>query len=204
MGVAVLGGKPFRIDPDSVKWSFDVRAMKTDCIGGKVIQVLGVRMQSMMITGSYGEDKKNLQPSWVLADAFLKQIKEWGRTQAQYPPPPPLRFTYPPLGWDFGVSVLGLESDQRGAVHHTPANFSYKYTLELFIHTDNTNLSKVAEDAYIARLTEGIGWKQTKYNGPASNQSVLDQAGGDVYDYLAKQFQERISGGKPAPVGASE
>ena len=191
MGVATLGGHTFRVDPTSVSWDFSVTAVDIPAVGGKIVQVLGAKLNDMVVTGSFGVG------GWREQEAFLEKMKamassQFGMTSGLVTNGEPLRFQYPPKGWDFLV-YLTQYADPRGGrrsvtldpkTEHAP-----QWQLTLTIIEDNAGLTKVATDAYIARLAEGVGWKQTKFNGPMTAQEVEEtMQGRTIEQYLAEQF----------------
>lgn len=190
MGVATLGDHTFRLDPTTVEWDYDVRANDTPCIGGKVVQVFAARLGDMRVGGSFS--------SWEEQADFLAKIKGWTKEMAQRETIPPVRFLYPPKGWDFLVYISGM-SDPAGrrSVTWDNANFVPKFVLSLFIVEDNTGITRVAMDAYIKRLSAGLGWKQSKFNGPLDFQEVDDLVKGSGYGNV----QEYISSYFPMPAG---
>ena len=193
--VATLGSWRVRIDPTQVAWDFSVKASVTPTVGGRVVQVYGVRLGTMRVTGTVGK------AGWREANRLLAQIKAWGDAQSKALHPAPLRFRYPPKRWDFAVFVTAMhapDAPDGSAVLHANAVIAPKFTLELFIVEDNTKLATVAMDVWISRLAEGVGWKQTAYNGPLTQAQVddlLQRAGyaGDLDGYLKARLKERIT-----------
>lgn len=163
MGVATLGGWQFRIDPTSIQWSYNVKVKDSASVGGKVIQIFGTSVSDMTVEGSFGVG------GWQEQERFLQMMLELAKDQvaeARNPSKEPLRFIYPPKGWDFKVMLKAYTSpDGPRSVRLSPTNFNPKWKLTLFIVEDNADLKRVATNAYIARLTKGIGWRQSEYNG---------------------------------------
>jgi hypothetical protein len=132
--------------------------------------------------------------SWRLAEDFTLEIR---RLMVQSSPPPtakgtyqrptPMRFYYPARGWDFQVFVKSVQDDRGGnAVSHQTGKFSYGYVLTLVPVGDNT-LQLAGKDAAklqlmkdkavstaIARISDGMGWKQTKFNSPDQTETIQD------------------------------
>jgi hypothetical protein len=172
MGTAVFAGRTFRIDPDTISWSFKSKTADWPTLGGKVVQVFGTKISDMTVNGSFGVG------GWQQQLEFLQQMKDIGSEQAKRGRTPrslapPFHFTYPPRNWDFMVYLKSYTSpDGPRAVVQSPANFSPKWRLTFFIVEDNSGLRRVAQDVYIARLAKGIGWQQTIFNGPMSLDEV--------------------------------
>lgn len=130
------------------------------------------------------KDDEHEGRSWRLAQRFASRIRylmEWQARDA-------LRhdkmhktaiFSYPPHGWKFRVYVRDLVDPDGGAVQMRTGKFSHGYQLLLFIVADESTsllvagahngvLNKARQTAineYIARISEGIGWKPSMYNG---------------------------------------
>lgn len=92
--------------------------------------------------------------------------------------------------WQFKVLIKSIvDSDGSGAaVTHSTGKYSYGYQLTLFIVEAQTDIiKKIATDAYIARISNGLGWKQSKFNGPltgAQAAAFIQAHGGSVTAYL--------------------
>lgn len=226
MGSATLGGVRFRIDPSQVSWSYEANVAVTPTVGGRVVQVTGVTLGDMTIRGLFGQDRVNRKESWQLAEDFAVAIgklvdKQSARpTMAQLtgtdptPMHPTLRFLYndeasptrrglPVHDWDFNVYVKGLRDvDGNATISHTTGKYSYGYTLTLFIVQDNTGkLAQVTQNAFIDRLSKGLGWKRGPYNGlmtAADLASYLQGKGAaDIHSYVLQQYQSSTTGTVP-------
>jgi hypothetical protein len=192
VGTATLGypGGPsiaFRIDPDSIDWQWDVLTNVVETIGGRVIQVIGARLHDMTVQGSLGQEHSNPSggQSWQLAQQFIATVTAIMEAQSadanqQTQMHPPAVFTYPPKGWRFNVYVTHLtDPDGDASVILKPGKVNQQYELRLFIVQDgspslvkagttNGVLSQKANDAiaaYMARISDGIGWHYTAYTG---------------------------------------
>lgn len=103
----------------------------------------------------------------------------------------PLTFSYldGTHNWQFKVLIKDCsDADGNGSVHHKIGKFSYGYKLTLFVVEAQTDvIKKVATDSYISRISQGLGWKQTKYNGPVSAAEAtafIQSHGGSVTAFL--------------------
>lgn len=226
MSSASLGGLTFRIDPSQVSWSYNANVSVTPTVGGRVVQVLGVTLGDMVIRGLYGQDRANRRESWQLAEDFATSIARLVDTQSARPTVaqltgtdptpmnPPLRFLYsdqdsptraglPVHDWDFNVYIKSLRDlNGQSTVEHTTGKYSYGYTLTLFIVQDNTGtLAQVAKNAFIDRLSNGLGWKRSTYNGimTANDLASYLQTNGaaDIHTYVLQQYQSASAGTAP-------
>jgi len=188
MGVATLGPHTFRLDPHLVSWDFSISSKEIQTIGGKVVQILGARLGDMTVAGSFGVG------GWQEQARFLEEMKALGADQVatqriSNSTATPTRFTYPPLGWDFLVYLT--EFSQPGAGNSVGLDnkiVAPQWQLTLFIVSDNAGLRQIAADVYLSRLVEGIGWKQTPYNGPMTFADVNTAMGGKSdNEYIAER-----------------
>lgn len=186
MGLATFDGVPFRLDPTSASWDFSIKTNVINTVGGRVVQVIGVDLGDMTVVGTFGVG------GWREQAAFLDRMKQIGERQVNNPTAPPMRFLYPPKGWDFLVYLRAYTqptSPMGSSVYVANEEIAPQWALTLFMVEDNTGLKQVAQDSYIARIAAGLGWQQTKYNGPLTTQEVESTLGGlSITDYLAKQF----------------
>lgn len=192
MGTATLGYPggaqvAFRIDPDAIDWTWEVLTGVTDTIGGRVVQVIGARLSDFTVEGSFGYDRADRAggQSWQLAEKMMHQVAAMMEAQSadsnqQGKMHPPAVFNYPPRGWRFLCYVKSLtDPDGSTSLVMRPGKYSHRYTLSLFIVQDaSTALVKAgttngvfsqkaydAVQAYVARVSDGIGWHYTQYNG---------------------------------------
>jgi hypothetical protein len=201
MGVATLDGIPFRIDPDEVTWPFKMKVVDHKTLGGKVIQVLGTVFGDMAVTGvfGHGDPAQGDTSGWEEQERFRVRLKTFTREVAADREPTPIRFRYPPRDWDFQVYVKAL-SDPIVLDNET---INPRYTLTLFVVTDNSGaVERGIQDLYVSRLMQGIGWKQTSYNGPSQDEvdALLTSAGAaDPIAYVRAQFAAAAAGQNDNP-----
>jgi hypothetical protein len=230
MSSASLGGLVFRIDPSQVSWAYDVNVAVTPTVGGRVVQVHGVTMGDMTIRGLFGQDRANKKESWELAEQFVVDIGKLVDRQSAIPTSaqlngtdptpmhPTLRFLYndansptrrglPAHNWDFNVYVKGLQDlDGKGTLSHSTGKFSYGYSLTLFIVQDNTGtLAQVAKNAFIDRISNGLGWKRSSYNGLMNTNDLTSYLQGkgtpDIHSYVLQKYQQGTTGSAPTTTG---
>lgn len=189
MGLATFNGRAFRIDPTTVSWEFQLRVNVVDTVGGRVVQVYGSGTGDMNITGQFGVG------GWQEQTAFLEQMKALADAQAAKGAIinqgfEPVRFTYAPKGWDFLVYLKDFIAPDVGtSVGYDNRIINPKWNLTLLVVENNLGLSKAAQDAFIARISAGIGWQQTKFNGPMDASTVQDTlAGQSITQFLDASF----------------
>ena len=190
MGMATLNDHRFRLDPMSISWSYAIKAKDFKAVGGKVVQVYGANIKSMTIRGSFGVG------GWQEQAQFLDKMKALASSQigattslTSTPDPKPLRFQYPPNGWDFLVYLTDFKQEGAGtSVFLSDQVVAPGWVLVFSIIEDNAGLRTVAMDSYLSRIAQGLGWKQTDYNGPMTQAEMMDLVGGNVGTYLTNYF----------------
>jgi hypothetical protein len=195
----------FRINPSSIDWGFDIHTSVTPTVGGRVVQITGATLRDVTITGYLGENRRagsarsgdHLGASWRLHEAFIAQCRAIMEHQSRDSTTPgrmhePAVFNYPPHGWRWSVYLTEVSDiDGQASIEHRTGKFSHGYQLRLFIVQVGSDslvqagASKNAIDAaqekaissYIARISEGIGWRQTEYNGGLAEDSTETDKG---------------------------
>jgi hypothetical protein len=158
-----------------------------ETIGGRVIQVLGARLEDLTVQGSLGQDHadKTSGESWQQAQAFLATVtaimeQQSADSNAQATMHPPAVFSYPPKGWRWNVYVKSLmDPDGGNSVILAPGRVNQQYALTLFIVNEGAELvaagstetgtlaqqSQAAITQFMARISDGVGWSANKYTG---------------------------------------
>lgn len=224
-GIASLGGVSFRVNPSQITVDYSVDTCVINTVGGRVVQVYGTTLGDMTVQGLYGEDRTTPQESWQIAEAFQNRIAELINQQGARPSIaqlsgtdptpmlPPLRFTYsdPKHTWDYNVYIKAFKdiNNPEATIEHVTGKYSYGYSLTLFIVQDNTGqLAKVAQDQFISRLSDGLGWQRTSYNGQmtvADLQNYLTQNSpdGTIHGLILQEFNQASQGQLPTAGAAT-
>jgi hypothetical protein len=128
---------------------------------------------------------------------------------------PPAVFTYPPRNWKFHVYLKDFKDPQGGTSTFSAGRFAHEYELTLFVVQEGTQALKkagsmdgkidearqAAINSYIGRLSDGIGWKPTMYQGNFNDyyggQGLGDyndnsSTGGTDYDVPKQQVEDVI------------
>lgn len=195
MGQARLGSYSFRIDPRSVQWRYSVNTNVTETVGGKVIQVFGANVESMTIEGSVGRGGKDEYRSMMRAIIAM--------AEAQAGSGGPVRFSYPPKGWEFDVYITALTDSDGATFTESFSKFHYTFTITLMIAEENAGLKKVAESAYLQRLAKGIGWIPSEYQGPDGPAEALAIAQEAGFAPSPEEDEDEPDGPQNAPAGDS-
>lgn len=165
MSEAIFCGQPFRLDPESVRVGYRMKTARVQTIGGEVVQVLGTTHDTLSISGSFGKG------GFVEQRAFLKRMYAIAFYQADSTPGT-FRFTWVEKGWDFAIALESYTNpDGPHSVEVNQRIINPKWTLGLYVLDDGGALLTPAgsgADSFIQRLSTGIGWHQTDFNGPDS------------------------------------
>jgi hypothetical protein len=220
-GPATIDGWPFDIDPSTVELPMSAKVQKYRTIGGFVVQVYGTTWGDLTVSGQFGTGGKQFGSGWRAQQAFLDRMVQIAGNQAiqraptmtgqNFTPSQPFQFTYPLLGWKFLCYLKAYTSpDGPMAVHVENANINPKWTLTLFIVTDNGTLShSAAIQSYLQRLAPGLGYmwddkakkgqdpwqgyQQDQYNSPLTNadlQGYINDPKGTGHDVVAPKNQK--------------
>ncbi len=142
-----------------------------------------------------GNDGEHAGVSWKLAVDFFRHVQAMQMLQSAGSNTPgsssgsanngfflkPATFVYAPKGLRFQCYIKSIQDpdgDGSAGVVHKVGRANYRYVLTLFPVQDSGNLVQAgtsngaldqakakAVDAYIQRISQGIGWKFTAYNG---------------------------------------
>jgi hypothetical protein len=197
-GPATIDGWQFRIDPSSVQLPIRAKVQKYRTIGGFVVQVYGTTWGDLTLTGQFGDVGQG--GGWPGQVAFMNKMVQVAGDQAmqrqpQFPgqnfsPAQPFRFNWPLLGWDFMCYLKSYTSDDGDfAVHMENTNINPKWTLTLFVVTDNNGkIGELTQSAYLQRLAPGLGvmWDSTteQYQGYQMDQYNAPLTGTDLQTYI--------------------
>ena len=200
---ASIDGWTFTIDPTSVQLPMRAKMQKFRTVGGFVVQVYGTTWGDLTISGQFGGVHGSFGTGgWELQERFLGKMMQIAQDQAiqrqarsgtgqNFSPAQPFLFRYPLLGWEFYCYLKGYTSpDGPMAVHLENTNINPKWTLTLFIVTDNNNSLKIAKGAYLQRLAPGLGvmWdsapNQEKYTGYSDDKYNSPLGSEDVQNYV--------------------
>jgi hypothetical protein len=194
----------FRINPSSIDWGFDIHTAVTPTVGGRVVQITGATLRDVTVTGYLGENRRagtaakgqdHPGASWRLHEAFIKTCREVMEYQSRDSRTPgkmhaPAVFNYPAHNWRWQVYLTEVaDADGQASVEHRTGKYNHGYALKLFIVQAGSDslvkagTSKNAIDAaqekaissYIARISEGIGWRQSEYNGGIADETDTDK-----------------------------
>ena len=164
-----VGQFDFRVDPNSCKWSYNIRTHEDETYGGKVIQILGIDIGLMQIVGEFGDGGFPEQERMVV---YVRNCMTALKKQHT-------RFVFPFKGWDMQGWFTGYPKYYLDRTTVSPA-----FTVPFFVAVENGALTKIAMNEALKKVQIGIGWDDSeKYSAPPSSDSQVTQAA------LDKNFQ---------------
>ena len=168
-----VGTLRFRSNPKEFNWSYTLNKRIDQTYGGRVIQLLGTRIDDFTFTADCGSGR------WEYMNKVAKfmrdvMVKQRGGV--------PATFEYTTRGWKFNAYVASIPF--ADAVEEVLRQFD----VSLKVQEDVSGvMSQNTLSAELRRLKDGIGFRRSRYNDPlfGSNQ-------GDVNDSEAFQagFQQ--------------
>jgi hypothetical protein len=153
-------------------------------------------------TRGRGTNGEHAGVSWKMAVDFFQYVQGMQQLQAAGANTPgssnsgrfflkPATFVYSPKGLRFQCyikSITDPAGDGTAGVVHKVGRSNYQYVLTLFPVQDSGELVKAgtsngaldsakakAVDAYISRISQGIGWKFTAYNGGSTPSAAWEK-----------------------------
>lgn len=187
-----LAGQPMRVNPDEMRWNFKMKIADQAAVSGKVVQILGVTMSDITLRGVFSRDRSmGDRDATDAAERFRQRMKKIASRSMVDSTAPPVRLTYPPRGWDFDVYIKSVSP-----VDLTIGEFAPRWELTLFPVGEGANkVVRGIKDLYIKRMMDGIGWKQTSYNGPMTQALVDETLGGrSIEQYFSESMGEAFIG----------
>lgn len=168
---ASLNGIPMRLNPTGVDISYTVKTSETPTLGGMVVQVYGMEMADLVVTGTFGVGGYAEQLDFLQR---MLRIAGYQANQNFSSAGGPVSFLYPNRGYNFLVYLKDFDSASGMAIDYENTNIAPDWRLTLFVDNDNTGggYAKVAADAYIQRLSNGLGYKLSAFNGNLSTNDI--------------------------------
>ncbi|AEQ21030.1 conserved hypothetical protein [Rhodococcus phage E3] len=154
MGIASIthGDKVFRFrtDPNSIRWTYTVNTKVDETYGGRVIQILSVKVENLTVTADCG------MGGWPYMMEVATQFRDLLVNQRGGAP---AVFSYAPRGYKLGCYATAMPfKDAWDAV-------AREFTMTFKVQEDISGLvTSSSMSAELARLKEGIGFERNGYN----------------------------------------
>lgn len=143
----------FRVDPNSVRYTYNLNTKVEATYGGQVVQILSVNLGDLIVQADSGAGR------WE----YFQQLTQFCRDLMFYQKDTgePATVIYPLKGWELKVYLVSLPySDSVG-------NVKYPFTLRFRIQEDVSGV--VSSDSMTSELNkvrDGIGYERNDYNYP--------------------------------------
>ncbi len=153
----------FRSNPKEFNWSYTLTKRIDQTYGGRVIQLLGTRIEDFSFKADCGAGRWDYmnKVAMFMRDIMIRQ--RGGK---------PATFEYTTRGWKFNAYVVSIPF--ADAVEEVLREFE----VGLRVQEDVSGLmSKNTLGAELRRLQDGIGFRRSKYNDPLypENQNGIPQ-----------------------------
>lgn len=155
----------FRVNPKEFNWSYTLNKRIDQTYGGRVIQLLGTRIDDFTFKADSGALR--LGGGWPYANRVAKFMRDVMVAQRGGLP---ATFEYTTRGWKFNAYVVSVPF--ADAVEEVLREFE----IGLKVQEDVSGLmSRNTLQAELRRLQDGMGFTRSKYNDPrlGQNQSLI-------------------------------
>jgi len=147
----------FRCNPKEFNWSYTLNKRIDQTYGGRVIQLLGTRIDDFTFKADSGLGR------WGYLNQVAKFMRDVMITQRNGIP---ATFEYTTRGWKFNAYVVSVPF--ADAVEEVLREFE----IGLKVQEDVSGLmSRNTLQAELRRLQDGIGFRRSKYNDPTYGQN---------------------------------
>jgi hypothetical protein len=161
MSIATLDGYAFPFNPNSVSWGYKLNVSSTETLGGRVVQILSARIESLDWQGHAGSRAALLALFERVGQIMEKHISSER----------PVRLVVPSKRWVLDVFVKSMP-----AVGWDIRAVSYPYKLSFEVDEDFGTVSRTVISKELKRLAEGIGYDPSWHGGQVmgTTQDFLD------------------------------
>lgn len=167
-GVASLthGGRTFRFrtNPNEFKWTYTLNKRIDQTYGGRVVQLLGTKIDDFVLKADAGRG------GWDYVNRFSSYLRDIMVNQRNGSP---ATFEYTTRGWKLNAYIVSVPF--ADAVTEVLREFE----ITMKVQEDVSGLiSKNSLDGELRALSNGIGFRRSRYNDPLlANQQMVDIVG---------------------------
>lgn len=173
------GALRFRANPKEFNWSYTLNKRIDQTYGGRVIQLLGTRIDDFTFKADSGLGR------WAYANRVAKFMRDVMVAQRSGVP---ATFEYTTRGWRFNAFVVSVPF--ADAVEEVLREFE----VGLKVQEDVSGLmSRNTLQAELRRLQDGIGFTRNQYNDPMYGQNREMVADSETFGL--EQVGDAVSGG---------
>lgn len=170
----------FRANPKQFNWGYTLNKRIDQTYGGRVIQLLGTRIDDFSFTADCGTGR------WEYMNRvanFMRDVMVAQRSGR------PATFEYTTRGWKFNAYVVSIPF--ADAVEEVLREF----TVSLKVQEDISGLmSRNTLAAELRRLRDGIAFRRSRFNDPRGGSNAEQQTNPEAYLYDLSQVADRFSG----------
>lgn len=160
----------FRTNPNEFAWTYTLNKRIDQTYGGRVIQLLGTKIDDFSFKADSGGG------GWEYFNRvanFLRDVMVEQRDGT------PATFEYTQRGWKLKCYVVSVPFED--AVEQVLRPFE----VQMKVQEDITGIiSRNSLGAELGRLSDGIGFRRSKYNDPHKSEEVLADKIGDAFGAL--------------------
>lgn len=166
-----VGTLRFRSNPNEFNWSYTLNKRVDQTYGGRVIQLLGTRIDDFTFKADCGTDR---WPYMVKVAKFMRDVMVKQRGGV------PATFEYTTRGWKFNAFIVSVPF--ADAVEEVVREFE----IQMKVQEDVSGvMSRNTLSAELRRLQDGIGFTRSKYNDPRyQGNEVVDPDAGPLAQIL--------------------
>jgi hypothetical protein len=147
--IAYLDGNKLPYGPNSLSWDYTLNTASFDTLGGRVLQILSVKIDTMTLQGDAANRNSLILLYYMVNLIQNKQIQ----TQT------PVTLSLPTRGWQFSVWVRSFP--QMGWDY---ATVTYPYSLQLEIDQNSYSIDEISSsvtESALGDLADSIGFSST-------------------------------------------
>lgn len=205
---------PLRLEPNSISWDYNLNTNIVNTIGGQIIQVLSVNIDTLVIEGQIGKEgpfglnenltRKSPDQQWDNRSGTygvgLTQMTEFfrnyfARSSQGGDAHAPGRYQYLPMkvsyhpAREWEVIPTSFPSFRRSL-----ENFAPEWRIEFAVVTSDAEVQKIAYQMAMDRLMDGIGYHaRNPFSDPLADD-VDPTAAGEILSQIASNFREMVPG----------
>lgn len=153
----------FRTNPNSIRWSYTPNVRVDPTYGGRVIQLLSVKIDDLVVQIEAGQGRWDY---YRTVSEFMRRllVEQKDGTTAT--------FEYTTRGWKLNVYVVNIPYEDDFHAVTRPIELSFKVQEDVSGVMSQNSLSQELKN-----LQDGIGWKKSKYNQPDPSDGTDGESG---------------------------
>lgn len=144
----------FRTNPNEIWWSYTLNTHVEQTYGGRVVQILGTRMEDLIVKIDCGNGGWAYLTKVVnfIRNMMLEQRKDGGKSGV---------FSYTTRRWRLKVFALSVPFQDQVTATTRELELRFKVVEDL-----TGQMTQMSLNSELARLQDGIGFKKSPYNDP--------------------------------------